>query len=141
MQLVVEYESAGNLEMAYLARWAIIEKLVKVVTSEYRKDSLRKAVAEWMNFLGGEGGKRPSLKLNTTLDLKVLPEKNEFNKALSYFGLDATLIWSVMDSEGKPRRRRNEIAHTGKRFGRDSSYRDLSKLVQDVVNIPLRFRP
>ena len=44
--LVQEYEKNSQLETAYLAKWAIAEKFVKLITTEYRRDRLRLALRE-----------------------------------------------------------------------------------------------
>ena len=39
--LLLDYKKNGSLEMMYLVQWSILEKLVKVVTSQYRREILK----------------------------------------------------------------------------------------------------
>ena len=42
--LLFDYKKKGSLEMMYLVQWSILEKLVKVVTSQYRREILKKSL-------------------------------------------------------------------------------------------------
>ena len=141
MALVRNYEKHKSFEAAYLARWAIAERFVKTVAAEHREATLRAALWEWTQYLDGTETERPSSKLDTTLESFSLPNKKEFKVSLESYGFDADSIWKVMDSGGQPRRRRNEIAHTGKRFSRVDYYERLAVEVQAVVDIVLRLSP
>jgi hypothetical protein len=113
--LASHYEKTENREMAYLVRWSILERFVKVVATEYRLDLLRNSLNEWLAHI--ENGKpRPSKNPKFSIEVNTLPEKQEFIKALQYYGFNGTDVWAVMDSRGKHRRHRNELAHTGKKF-------------------------
>lgn len=114
-KLISHYNSEQNYEMAYLVRWSILEKLVKTIAAEYRRDILVKSLQDWLTHLKKDTPK-PSKKPNTAIDLITLPHKSEFIASLNYFGLNGDSLWSVMDSNGRHRRHRNELAHTGKKF-------------------------
>ena len=114
-KLISHYNSEQNYEMAYLVRWSILEKLVKTIAAEYRRDILVKSLQDWLTHLKKDTPK-PSKKPNTAIDLITLPHKSEFIASLNYFGLNGDSLWSVMDSNGKHRRHRNELAHTGKKL-------------------------
>lgn len=113
--LASHYEKTENREMAYLVRWSILEKFVKVVATEYRLDLLRNSLNEWLAHVEN-GNPKPSNKPKFSIEVNTLPKKQEFIKALQYYGFNGTDIWAVMDSSGKHRRHRNELAHTGKKF-------------------------
>ena len=113
--LASHYEKTGNREMAYLVRWSILEKFVKVLATEYRLDLLRNSLNEWLAHVAN-GKPRPSKKTDFSIEVNTLPKKQEFIRALQYYGFNGTDVWAVMDSSGKHRRHRNELAHTGKKF-------------------------
>ena len=131
MELVKFYESVNQLETAYLARWAVLEKFVKAVTAEYRRCMLKHALRQWSAYVNGNLPVHPKERLDTRLKAKHLPEKSEFIAALNYFGFDGAELWGIMGYEGKakPRGFRNQIAHTGRRFTRVQQYKKLSNLL------------
>ena len=49
--LWTKYKERNNLEMMYLVQWSILEKLVKVITIEYRRDILKKSMKSWLAHL------------------------------------------------------------------------------------------
>ena len=130
---IAHYQSEKNNEMAYLVRWSILEKVVKTVTSEYRRTNLIKSLEGWLSHIKS-GTKKPSKNPSTVIELKVLPQKNEFLSALNYYGLIGNDMWTVMDSEGKHRRHRNELAHTGKKFMNFLLYQDLMSDMEKLTN-------
>jgi len=113
--LVRHYEKAENREMAYLVSWSILERFVKAVAYEYRRELLRKSLNEWLEHVQ-KGKPQPSKKPNFLVETNTIPIKKEFIKALQHYGFDGIEIWAIMDSKGKHRRHRNELAHTGKKF-------------------------
>jgi len=79
--LARHYEETKNREMAYLVRWSILERFVKVVAAEYTRESLKKSLKEWLEHV--ENGKpRPSKKPNFSVETNTLPKKREFIKSL-----------------------------------------------------------
>jgi len=58
------YEKAENREMAYLVRWSILERFVKAVAYEYRRESLRKSLNGWLEHVE-KGKPQPSKKPNS----------------------------------------------------------------------------
>lgn len=59
---------------------------------------------------------------------------------LSDFGYESEKIWSVMESKGKAREFRNQIAHTGRKFTRQTQYKKLSAQVESITKVLLAFR-
>ena len=110
MELVSDYEEKDQLETAYLARWAVLEKIVKTVAKE------------WDN----------------SWEANSLPRKKDFIAALDHFGLDGAGVWGVMDSQGKARGFRNQIAHTGRKFTRRVQYIKLGKQLDQMTTKLLR---
>lgn len=134
-KLIQHYQSENNNEMTYLVRWSILEKLVKTVATEYRRNLLLKSLQDWLAHVK-KGDPKPSEIPNTVIELKTLPKRNDFITYLDYYGLNGQGIWKVMDSSGKHRRHRNELAHTGKKFINYFLYRllsaDMEKLTEKV---------
>ena len=84
---------------------------------------------EWLAHV--ENGKpRPSNKPDFSIEVNTLPKKQKFIKALQYYGFNGNAVWAVMDSKGKHRRHRNELAHTGKKFINMLLY---EKLYDDLI--------
>lgn len=135
--LILHYKSVGNKEMSYLVCWSILEKSVKTIAAEYRCCLLKKSLREWLAYLENST-KQPSKKPNIVIDPISLPQKDEFISALNYFGFNGDNTWLVMDSGGKHRRHRNELAHTGKRFVNLSLYNllfaDIRNTVQQIFS-------
>lgn len=139
MNLVRFYETKGQFETAYLARWAILEKFVRAVDTEYRRVQLRHALAEWFDYLDGKRQRRPTSKLDPNVEAAHLPGRRDFVAALNFFKFDGARLWRVMDSKGKPRGFRNQIAHTGRRFTKERQYRKLSKLLEEQAQKAMRW--
>jgi len=127
------YENNKQYETAYLALWSILEKFVKTVAYEYRREMLRSSLAEWTDYLDGKQEKRPESAPKCILDAITLPKKNEFFACLNYFGFIAEKVWAVMDSQGRFRLRRNDIAHNAKRFGNKANYQEMEKIMSGLI--------
>lgn len=132
---LLRYQAEKNNEMAYLVRWSILEKLVKTLATEYRRRILIVSLREWLNHIEN-GGPKPAKNPNTSVESKVLPKKEEFIACLNYFGLNGQDVWTIMDSKGRHRRHRNELAHTGKKFVNYLLYitllSDLEKITEKI---------
>ena len=93
------------------------------------------SLREWITHIR-RGEPKPSKNPNTAIELKVLPQKKEFIACLNYYGLNGEDVWAVMDSSGKHRRHRNELAHTGKKFVNYALYlmllSDMEKMTEKV---------
>lgn len=137
-KLILHYKSLENREMAFLACWAISENFIKVVATEYRRCLLEQSLREWLAYVES-GIKKPTNKPETVLDSINLPKKSDFISSLNYYGFDGEAVWVIMDSKGKHRRWRNELAHTGKKFTDISSYNllysDIEKTVQHIFSL------
>lgn len=141
LALVHIYEDKQQHETAYLARWAILEKFVKTVVTEYRRELLKHSLIDWLGYVNGQISKKPSKQPQTRLLVTNLPEKRELINALNFYGYDGAAIWRVMDSEGKPRGFRNQIAHTGRQFTSERQYRKLSELLKKQIEKVIETRP
>jgi len=130
-KLIQRYQSEQNHEMTYLVRWSILEKVVKTIATEYRRSLLVESLQEWLAHVK-KNEPKPTKKPNTAIELKVLPQKNEFIESLNYYGLIGNDMWSVMDSTGKHRQHRNKLAHTGKKF---INYLLYTKLLTDMEKL------
>jgi len=133
LNLADEYETKQQYETAYLAIWAILEKFVKTVAYEYRREMLRKSLAEWTQYLDGKRDKRPDTSPKCTLDSISLPREKEFRSCLRYFGFNANDIWALMDSKGGFRIRRNVIAHHACQFGTPAKYEKMKSQMSDLI--------
>lgn len=129
------YENNKQHETAYLARWAILEKFVKTIAYEYRREMLRKSLAEWTDYLDGKWDKRPDTTPKCALDAVTLPREKEFFSCLSYFGFNAKEIWALMDSKGRFRIRRNDIAHKAIRFGSKKKYEEMKTHMIKLITV------
>ena len=114
-KLIIQYSSENNREMCYLVQWSVLEKFIKTIASEYRRSLLRESLNAWLSYLESSDN-RPSKNPQTAIEINTLPNKSEFIASLKHYGFNGDEIWALMDSKGKFRRYRNELAHTGKRF-------------------------
>ena len=80
-----------------------------------------------------KGENRPVKAPKTDLEPRSLPQKPEFIAALNQYGLMGDKVWKVMDSKGKFRRHRNEIAHVGKRFVNEVMFHDLCFCLETLI--------
>lgn len=126
------YENNKQHETAYLARWSILEKFVKTIAYEYRREMLRKSLTEWTDYLNGKLKQKPR-RPNCILAPNNLPEEKEFRACLTRFGFDADAVWGLMDSNGRFRKRRNDIAHKAVRFGIKTKYEEMKPHMVDLI--------
>ena len=57
-RLIRNYDKEKSFEMAYLVRWSMLEKIVKVIASEYRRKQLIISLREWLEFAENSNNKR-----------------------------------------------------------------------------------
>ena len=67
------YKLENNNEMVYVVYWSILEKVVKAISSEYRRQQLQVSLNEWQIYLKGET-ERPLKAPKTDLDSQRLPK-------------------------------------------------------------------
>jgi len=79
---LLHYQADKNNEMVYLVRWSILEKLVKTIATEYRKNMLLISLREWITHIR-RGEPKPSKNPNTAIELKVLPQKCIFRPKMN----------------------------------------------------------
>ncbi len=49
--LAFDYEEKASYEMAYLSRWYVLEKILRVIDTECRREQLYHQVCEWKKYL------------------------------------------------------------------------------------------
>lgn len=128
-----EYINEKNYEMSFLVRWAILEKVVKTIARENRRITLVESLNNWLSYIE-KGTEKPNKAPQTSIDPKTLPNRQEFHDCLNAFGFNGKEIWNIMDSNGRYRRHRNELAHTGKKFGNHLQYTVMCSNMDKLIN-------
>lgn len=128
--LVKIYKNENNLEMAYLTKWTILEKFIKLLTFQKRKIYLANDLKAWLKYLE-IGGKKPVDISKFSIECPILPQEKEFKEVLNNYGFDCEKAWNIMKSTGSHRKYRNKLAHDGERI----SERQFSKLFVDLEGL------
>ena len=129
--LVVRYEEKKCWEIAYLAKWSILEYGVKQVVGFEKKRQLLEKLIEWKNYIEGESGVRPKKGIQgCTFECQSIPEMNRIRNILG----NLPKMQEVLDPKGKYRNKRNNIAHRAEMFGRESTYLDYKNALEKAIS-------
>jgi hypothetical protein len=111
-----KHEQAGNFGMAYLALWAVVEDFAKHLGPKCQKVDLHTALTSWLAYLDGNGSKQPQkisagkFEIAKSSSEKIPPDTllmQVFHKEI------APGFYEVLSTDGKYRKSRNSIAHSG----------------------------
>lgn len=121
-ELALLFESKDSFEMAYVARWSVVETLVKQIVYTEVCSSLGTQLEEWRRFLDQPGRKTPKSIRHFPIEPSKakLPTAVELKKRYS----TASNLLELLDPEKKYRRKRNSIAHSAEAFGHRATYEE-----------------
>lgn len=116
----IAFETKESFEMAYMARWSVVETSVKRIVYADACSSLRLQLEEWRKFLDDPSRKTPSPIRHFPIESSKakLPTAEELKKRYS----TASNLLELLDSTKKFRKKRNSIAHSAEAFGQRATY-------------------
>ncbi len=122
------FEMQGSLEMAYLARWNVVEVAVKQHVYRSTCMSLRAKLNEWITFLDDPAKRTPPpiRTFPTDPTRTKLPISSELDKEFA----SALHLLELLDPTKKYRIKRNAIAHSAESFGRRTTYDEYKRKVE-----------
>lgn len=111
-----KHERSGNYSMAYLALWAVVEDFAKQLGPKCQKIDLQTALSSWLAYLDGNSPKQPQkisagkFEIAKTSSDKIPPDTL---LAQVFYKEAAPGFYEVLSTDGKYRKSRNAIAHSG----------------------------
>jgi hypothetical protein len=116
----VVFEAKDSFEMAYMARWSVVEMSVKRIVHAQACNSLRLRLEEWRKFLDEPNREAPNPILSFPIELSKakLPSSKDLKKQYRA----APNLLDLLDSTQKYRKKRNSIAHSAEAFGQKATY-------------------
>lgn len=129
------FEAKDSLEMAYVARWSVIEHMVKRITHSVDCLSLAGRLDQWMKYLEDKNRKLPDPIKSFPVDpaRAKLPASTDLKAQLQ----DAPNLIELLDPSKKYRRKRNSIAHAADSIGKKATY-DEYKAKVEAATVELR---
>jgi len=126
------FESKDSFEMAYLARWSVVETTVKLITHAEACQLLRLQLDEWSRFLDKPNRKSPNPIRHFPTDAakSKLPTATELKKQFA----TALNLLELLDPAKKYRKKRNAIAHSAEAFAQASTYEEYKAKVQTATD-------
>ena len=139
--LACVYEEKSSYEMAYLSRWCVLERILKIIDAEYRKERLYRQVCEWKEHLENPSSKQPKLISRNSFTLKetsTIPDIRGIEEHLDYELPNIKVIMNTKSENGskKWRDKRNDIAHRAEQFGSRKKYNEYrDKILEGISEI------
>lgn len=135
--LAEHYEDKGSYEMSYVALWTILEHIMKPIASIGVKKKLESELLEWVNHVQNPTlGKRPKEIKNfkTEYTAKSIPPMTLIEEAIG----ELPKLKLLMDSNGKYRRKRNDIAHRAEKLSEASYIAYKESVLAAVIEVKQR---
>ncbi|MGW7676370.1 hypothetical protein [Shewanella sp. S23-S33] len=133
------YENKGSYEMSYVALWTILEHIMKPIASIGVKKKLESELLEWVNHVQNPTpGKQPKEIKNfkTEYTETSIPPMTLIKEAIG----ELPKLKLLMDSQGKYRRKRNEIAHRAEKLSETSYVVYKESVLAAVIEVKQRLR-
>ena len=133
--LASDYEEKASYEMAYLSRWNVLEEILKIMDTECRKKQLYQQVCEWKKYLENQTAKKPG-KI-TSFDLTKqdnTPDIGKIRNMEEHLDCELRIIKEIMNSKGKWRQKRNNLAHGATPFGRKEKYEEYRNKIMEGIS-------
>ena len=133
-ELASDYEEKSSYEMAYLSRWYVLEKILKLLDAERRKKQLYREICEWKEYLENSCSNQPKPITNYLFNLKEAKTIPDVEKIKDYLDCELRIIKEIMNTQGRWRRRRNDIAHRAVSFGRKETYEEYRNKIKEGIS-------
>ncbi len=113
--LASDYEEKESYEMAYISRWYVLEKILKIIDTKLKTDELHHKVCKWWEeYLVNSDSNQPEpIKSINLTEARRIPVIGKIEERLDW---KLPIINEIMNSKAKWRRKRNAIAHKAEPF-------------------------
>jgi hypothetical protein len=131
LALSATYEENESYEMSFVALWTVLEQIMKPIASIGMQKELRRKLHEWLKHLEHpEVGRKPKeiRSFNTEYSSTTIPTISLIELAIG----EVPKLKKLMDSNGKYRKKRNNIAHRAEKLSQ-KTFTDYKMTVQDAI--------
>ena len=139
--LAVYYEEKASYEMAYLSRWYVLEKILKIIDTKLKTDELQNKVRKWWEeYVANPDSDQPEpLKSFQLQEAQRIPYSRRIEEIEKYFNKELPIIKEIMhtksgNSSTKWRRWRNNIAHRAKPFDDKEKYESCRDKIMEGIS-------
>ena len=138
--LAIEYEGKESFEMAYLSRWYVLEKILKILDAECRKEQLYLQVCEWKKHLENQNSKKPSnIKSFDLTEQDTTPDIGKIGKIEKHLNCELPIIKIIMNTNQKNgstkwRDKRRNIAHAAEPFRKKETYEEYCNKIMEGIS-------
>lgn len=125
------YEKSSSYEMSYVALWTILEHIMKPIASIGMRKKLETSLHEWIGHIENP---IPGIQPKDIKNFKIeytsisIPSVSLIEEAIG----DVPKLKLLMDSNGKYRRKRNNIAHRAEKLS-ETAYGGYKSAVLDAI--------
>jgi hypothetical protein len=129
--LSASYEENESYEMSFVALWTVLEHIMKPIASIGMQKELQSKLHEWSKHLEHpEVGRKPKeiRSFNTEYISTSIPSVSLIEVAIG----EVPKLKKLMDSNGKYRKKRNNIAHRAEKLSQ-KTFTDYKMTVQDAI--------
>ena len=139
-ELASDYEEKSSNGMAYISRWYVLEKILKILHTRIKADEIHNKVRKWWEeYLSNPDSNQaePLKSLNLKEELRI-PRVEDIEKHLD---CELPVIKEIMNTKSgngstKWRDKRSDIAHRALPFGRDETYEEYrNKIIEGISEI------
>ena len=124
-----KYEAAQCWSFAYLSRWVVLERGLKELYNLYNKERIRTGALAWLDYLNGKTSKTPDKIKDFSVDTRQIPSYKIIEELLG----TSNSIKTAIDSKGKFRRKRNNVAHKAENFRTENTYSEFKKTIDKAI--------
>lgn len=120
--LALTYEENGSFEMAFISLWSILEQIMKPIASVSTKRKLEDSLQEWTAYVQNPSSEKKPKEIKN-FQLEYVSTSIPMISQIEYATGNVPKLKELMDSNGKYRRKRNDIAHRAEKVS-DKVYPD-----------------
>ena len=138
--LAFDYEDKASYEMAYLSRWYMLDKILRVIDTECRREQLYHQVCEWKKYLENQTSKKPNdIKSFNLTEQENTPDIGKIGKIEEYLDCELPIIKEIMNTKSgngstKWRDKRNNIAHRAEPFRKKETYEEYREKIMEGIS-------
>ena len=127
------FEDNNSYEMAYLARWYILEMAVRKITLKKRQDRVISLMKSWVEYAEGKKTERPENYRIGEIPLQVSKYLPHYEQVIvKTFGECPTLL-EVMRANRRYRNKRNRIAHSADKLSEQNYYKYYKPAINQAI--------
>jgi len=128
------FEDDNSYEMAYLARWYILEKAVRKITLKKRQDNKIKLMKAWVDYAEDGTSKRPENYRIGVIPLQVSKYLPHYEQVIVKFFGNCPALLEVMKANGRYRNKRNRIAHSADKLSEKNYYKYYKPVINQAIS-------